>query len=352
MTNGEKFKDLLQRFERDLGFHQAQWVPLSRPFSFEIYSEWIRNNQHAEMKYLADHLPFKENPQLKWPQARSAFVFLASYFPQTDKESFPLKQTRVALYAQGRDYHFWFREKLEQAIRQLQSIYPQEYFIAATDSVPLIERDLAARGGLGWIGKNNCLIHPQKGSLFFIGEIITSLEPQTDQEPQRMHDFCGTCRRCIDICPTNAIQNNRTLDANRCIAYWTIESRQLPPLEIREKIGDHFFGCDLCQTVCPWNQKVFKNLLETTTKRELSITQRDLLVEEMKMILTSSGKSLEKLFSKTPLSRAGSFGLKRNALVVVANHQLRECRQEVASLQQHHKLSELAQWCLRELLKT
>lgn len=345
----QKFKDLLKSFEKDLGFHQADWIQLEKPFSFEIYHNWIKNGSHGEMTYLEDHLAIKENPQLKWPQARTAIVFLAPYYPHQTETEFPLSQTRVALYAHGSDYHHWFKEKLEIVIAQLKVSFPDEFFYAATDSVPLIERDLGAQAGLGWIGKNSCLIHPKKGSFFFIGEILTSLSVAKKEEIKPLHDFCGTCQRCIEVCPTQAIEPDRTLTSTKCLAYWSIESRAVPPAPIREKMGDQFFGCDLCQTVCPWNQKIFKDLLEITPLRNLASDQRSELIEEMKMILSNSGKSLERLFAKTPLSRAGSFGLKRNALIVVANQNLTECLPEVLALKEHPKLGDLAIWTAEKL---
>src|SRR5690606_18939879 len=138
----------------------------------------------------------------------------------------------------------------------LERSFPKESFRAFTDSAPLLERDLAHHAGMGWFGKNSCLIHPRKGSFFLLGEIVTSLQLQGPSTPPP--DFCGTCRRCIDACPTQAISEDRSLDAGRCISYWTIEAKKPPPDELRNSFQQWFFGCDICQDVCPENQKLLK----------------------------------------------------------------------------------------------
>lgn len=301
------------------------------------------------MKYLEEHAAIKESPQIKWPRAQSALVFAMPYFPHPQGNiNFPLKNARVSLYAQGMDYHFWFRERMQQLCTTLKEQFPEEEFLSFTDSSPILERDLAKRAGLGWVGKNTCLIHPKKGSLFFIGEIYTSLKMNIEFEP--LPDFCGTCTRCIDICPTQALIEPRKMDARKCISYLTIESRTLPPEDLREKIGDWFFGCDLCQTVCPWNQKIFKGKLSTEATLSRSEDETLNLIEDLRYILSSSGKKLEKDFWGTPLARAGSFGLKRNALIVAGNMKLQDLQKEIQNLLGHEKLGELAQWTLSKLL--
>ncbi|UXR63690.1 tRNA epoxyqueuosine(34) reductase QueG [Bdellovibrio bacteriovorus] len=344
----QEMKNLIDGTLTELGVSHFGITPLNKPLSFEFYKEWLQEGLHGDMTYLAEHAPIKENPQSKWPRAQSALVFAMSYFPHPQKKSeFPLKQARVSLYAQGMDYHFWFKDRMKELCTQLQAQFPEEEFLAFTDSSPVLERDLAKRAGLGWVGKNTCLIHPKKGSLFFIGEIYTSLKIDTEMEP--LPDFCGTCTRCLDICPTGALIEPRKMDARKCISYLTIESRQVPSEDLREAIGDWFFGCDLCQTVCPWNQKVFKGQLSIEKSLSLSGTEEQLLVEDLRYILSASGKKISRDFLGTPLARAGSFGLKRNALLVCANRKLQELRPEVEALLGHEKLGELAQWTLQKI---
>ena len=289
----QEIKDLIQNEISELGFSHFGISALSKPLSFEFYRKWIDEGLHGDMKYLADHAPIKQEPQIKWPRAQSALVFAIPYFPHPEKkQDFPVQEARVSLYAQGFDYHFWFRERMTKLCDALKVRFPDEEFLAFTDSSPVLERDLGWRAGLGWVGKNTCLIHPKKGSLFFIGEVYTSMALATEFEP--LPDFCGTCTRCIDICPTGALVEPRKMDARKCISYMTIESRTVPPVELRDKIGDWFFGCDLCQTVCPWNQKVFKGQLSVEPVLNLSSDSETQLIEDLRYILTSSGKKLEK----------------------------------------------------------
>ncbi|MGZ3768907.1 MAG: tRNA epoxyqueuosine(34) reductase QueG [Bdellovibrio sp.] len=340
---------LIQQSLESLGFSHFGFTPLNKPLSFEFYKQWLSEGYHGDMKYLVDHAEIKETPQLKWPRAQSALVFAIPYFPHPEKiqQAFPLQEARISLYAQGMDYHFWFKEKMSALSQQLQNQFPDEEFICFTDSSPILERDLAKRAGLGWVGKNTCLIHPKKGSLFFIGEIYTSLKIHTDIAP--LPDFCGNCTRCIDICPTKALVEPRKMDARKCISYLTIESRQVPDESLRNQIGDWFFGCDLCQTVCPWNQKIFKNQLVVEKKLPLNMAEENRLIEDMKYILTSSGKKLERDFRGTPLARAGSFGLKRNALIVIANRKMKGLNAEIEALLKNEKLAELANWTLQQI---
>lgn len=341
----------------ELQNHLDQWVssrPISHwgkadlktPLSLEFYKSWLDQGYHSSMSYLKEHLPQKSNPQLLGAQLKSSLIFCFPYLPHPEGENFPISSLRVALYAQGSDYHFWIKKYLKELSASLEEIYPEEQFLVLTDSGPVLERDLAYRAGLGWIGKNTCLIDRNEGSLFLIGEILTSLSLEANTKI--VADFCGTCKACIEICPTQAIKEPRLLDAGRCISYLTIESRGVPSIELREKIGDWFFGCDLCQTVCPWNKKVFKPLLENQQMKN-PIDARQALTEELKMILISSGKQLERMFKGTPLDRAGSFGLKRNAIIVAANLKIKALQEHIANYQDHKKLGELAKWCLTEL---
>lgn len=340
--------DLLNPTLSEMGFSHFGLSALEKPLSFDFYREWLNEGLHGDMKYLADHAPIKENPQSKWPGVQSALVFAIPYFPHPEqKQDFPLKEARVSLYAQGYDYHFWFKQRMQTLCDRLKEKFPEDEFLAFTDSSPVLERDLAKRAGLGWVGKNTCIIHPKKGSLFFIGEILTSLKLETEFAP--LPDFCGTCTRCIDICPTGALVEPKKMDARKCISYLTIESRQIPDEDLREKIGDWFFGCDLCQTVCPWNQKVFKGQLNVEQTLILSKGKETSLEEELRYILVSSGKKLTKDFLGTPLARAGSFGLKRNAIIVATNRNLKTLTPEIKSLIEHEKLGDLAKWSLAKL---
>lgn len=328
-------------------FEHYGFAELKTPVSIALYENWLAHGYQGEMQYLERHLPEKREPERLMKRARTAIVVTVDYFPHPEPmaKTHPRRELnglRVAAYARGRDYHYFLRERLDRVIEKLKALAPEEEFRAFTDSAPVLERDLAARVGLGWIGKNTCLLNRNKGSLFFIAEIYTTLELNIAQIETR--DHCGTCTRCLEACPTGALVSPRTLDARLCISYLTIESRRIPPPDLREKIGDWFFGCDLCQMVCPWNIKVHgrENL-------ESFKPDRQTLVEDLRFILTASSRELERVFAGTPLTRAGGFGLKRNALIVAANTKACELREEIEALMSHPKLGELASWALTRL---
>lgn len=331
---------------QELGFSHWGMTSLSSPLTLNHYEAWLEQGYHGSMQYLKNHLPQKQNPRLLGENLRSAIMVAHPYLPHPQGEN-PFPANRIARYAQGDDYHFWLKAKLEQLKQFLISLYPQEAFITFTDSGPILERDLAVRAGLGWVGKNTCVIHPHEGSFFLIGEILTSLE-NPDQNAL-VHDFCGTCSRCIDVCPTKALEEPRKLNATKCISYLTIENRQAPATELRSGIGDWLFGCDLCQSVCPWNNKAFQTGNDSHHLRPLSASDRAAVVAELRELLLSSNNAIERKLGASPMTRTGGSGLKRNALVVIGNLKLHELHSEVTSLTSHEKWAELAQWTLAQL---
>jgi len=328
---------------KEFPFENFGFVRLSTPQTIQHYKSWINDQYHGDMNYLKDHIPQKENHEKLSPQARSAIVITRSYLPhpKVNTEDFPLKNLKIARYAQGDDYHHWFKDELQQLCKKLKQEFPKNEFEAFSDSGPILERDLAHKAGLGWFGKNSCLIHSQYGSFFLIGEVFTDLQlkPHTITHPDR----CGTCTRCIDACPTNALLNNKTMDATKCISYHNIESKQTPPETMIPQFQNWFFGCDICQQVCPWNQK---NHTATNLKDpDVNLVE---LKKELSWILTSSNKKLQKVFRKSPLSRARGFGLKRNALIQIYQYDLKELTPLIKEYEDHEKLKTIAQWILNQ----
>lgn len=335
---------------KELGFLHWNMVSLKQPLNLLFYENWLKQGYHGNMDYLERHLLQKRDPREIHPDLQSSFVFIHPYFPHPQKNAFSDSSKRIAMYAQGDDYHLWLQDKLKTLIEILKNQYPNHVFLPASDSSPVLERDLAYRSGLGWVGKNTCLIRPKVGSLFFIAEILTSLPCQ--EEAQLMHDFCGNCNRCIEACPTGALEAPRLLNANKCISYLTIESQEVPAQPLRSQIGDWFFGCDICQTVCPWNQKVFGSKMETVEKRDLtshSEKYRAELISELREILTLSGKKLQKKFFGSPLMRARPFGLRKNAIIVATNQNLTELMPDIKAWEEDEKLKELVQWSSDQL---
>lgn len=342
-TTSTQLQEILAQHDVDFWGVSA----LSRPLTFEYYKNWLVDGAHGTMDYLTLHSPAKENPETLLPQAKSALVVGIKYRPHpAPRGDLPVRGLRIASYSQGADYHYWLKEKLEEIKRALIQLAPQSTFLCMTDSRPVLERDLAVRAGLGWFGKNTCVIHPDHGSFFLLGEIYTDLALAATLEVQT--DHCGTCRRCIDACPTQALISPKYLDARRCISYWTIEAKDAPPVELRNQFGDLFFGCDICQQVCPWNEKVLgKEFLKQ--EREMPLN-RNQAIEDLRFILRASHNKLLQVFSGTPLVRAGGRGLKRNAILVAANLKLSELEEDIRLAGQNSaQLKELANWAITEL---
>lgn len=348
-------KNNLNLLKNSFELNQIEAHKIKAPLSIDFYEKWLANNYQGTMEYLSTHLPIKKNPLLLDAKLKSVISVAQSYYPAVqpiDNKS----PARIALYAQNQDYHIWLKQKLIKIIEQLKISFPDETFLPFVDSGPILERDMAYQNGLGWFGKNSCLIHPQHGSLFFVAEILSTMDiPTEEQAFEPIPDFCGKCTKCMDVCPTEALIAPRTLKADQCISYLTIEAKTVPPVELRKKIGDWFFGCDLCQTVCPWNEKAFRakkiepNILTSTQKLlPLDETKKSELIEYFRFLLTSSHKQIQKHHFGSPLSRAGAKGLKRNALIVIANQNLTELKSEVQNLETD-ELKELAGWTLEQL---
>lgn len=330
--------------------HDFPWwgaTVLNQPLTFEFYRQWIADGKHGQMDYLELHLPQKQNPQSLLPQARSSLVVAVNYRPHpAPRADWTIKELPIAAYAQGSDYHSWLKARIDKLILDLKLKYPGEVFLGMTDSYPVLERDLGQRAGLGWFGKNTCLIHPKRGSFFLLGEIFTSLD--LTAAPTVQPDHCGTCTRCIDACPTQAITSARTLDARLCISYWTIEAKTVPPEPLREKIGEMFFGCDICQQVCPWNEKIFGRSLRPAPQK--SFEQKQILIQELKFILQKSNKQIEKAFQGTPLARVSGRGLKRNAMMVAVHYKVVDLEPEILEAGRiYPELNELSAWAAHRL---
>lgn len=297
------------------------------------------------MNYLKTHEPLKEDPSRLMPQARSLISVAVRYSPHPHPVSATPKALEVAKYAQGADYHNWLTERLTQLAEALRERIPGFEYLVASDSKPLLERDLAEQLGLGWIGKNTCLIHPKKGSFFLLGEILTNVEVTEMTAAATVPDFCGTCTRCLDACPTGALIEPRKLDATQCISYWTIETKEIAPEPLRSQIGPLFFGCDICQDVCPWNEKLFR--LEGRPERP-AFSESD-LEAELRYFLTASNRQMERDLRESPILRARPRGLRRNALIVAGNQKIAALSPEIEKWTLDKDLGELAHWALQKI---
>lgn len=308
-----------------LGFDMAGVATGSRSRHFAHFRRWTGAGLHGEMGYLArpDALARRRDLKLTLDGFRSAVVVAHSYADADPAAGAgDPSQAVVARYARGRDYHHVVAERLEALGERLEEVAGTPVRRRAyVDAGPVLERDLARRAGLGWFGRNTMLIHPRRGSYFFLGVLLTDLRLQPSA-PFR-EDHCGSCRRCLDACPTGALlgrdENGApVMDARRCISYLTIELRGTIPRELRPAIGARVFGCDICQETCPWNER-----FAAPTPEPLYEPRRDLerpaLLELASRLLALSGKGFQREFAGSPLLRAGRKGMLRNVCVALGN---------------------------------
>jgi|SRR5687768_13602274 len=236
-----------------LGFDLAG-ITQAEPSRYRDYfKQWLDDGQAGSMEYLARRFDERTDPGTYLPGARSVICVAKNYYHELEPAPDRGEHGRVARYALGDDYHEQMKPKLHALADYLRRLAPAAQTRCAVDSAPVMEKELAARAGIGWLGKNTCVINERIGSWVLLGEVLTTLELPADEPAV---DRCGTCTRCIDACPTHAITAPYQLDARKCISYLTIEHRAEIPAEMRVGIGDWVFGCDICQDVCPWNRRV------------------------------------------------------------------------------------------------
>jgi len=258
-----------------------------------------------------DALQRRADPRTILPECQAIIVLAADYLPKAAFRE--TSNFQIASYALGDDYHIVLPERMRRLVLFIQERLGREVkHKIYTDTGPLLERELAQRAGLGWIGKNSCLIHPRLGSYFVLGEILLDVPLPVD-EPFST-DRCGTCTRCIYACPTECILPNRTLDGRKCISYWTIEAKDEIALDIRPQIGDWLFGCDLCQQVCPYNKTFAKPSEDPAFQIRESLAGATL-----GQFLQLQPDDWRRRFKQSPLLRARRRGLVRNAAVVAGN---------------------------------
>lgn len=263
--------------------------------------QWLNRNYQGEMAYMANHFDKRLDPAKLVDGAKSVVTVLLNYFPQ-ETQKHP-DAPKISKYAYGQDYHHVMKGKLRQLTDFIQQEIGEVNGRAFVDSAPVMDKAWAVRSGLGWMGKHTNLIRPREGSFFFIGELILDIELEPDGPIQ---DHCGTCTRCIDACPTEAIVQPYVVDGSRCISYFTIELKDAIPVPMRGKFDNWAFGCDICQDVCPWNRfaKPHTEPAFDPHPDMTDMTARDWheLTEEVFM----------KVFQKSAVKRAKFSGLKRN----------------------------------------
>jgi epoxyqueuosine reductase len=310
--------DFIKHSARELGFDLAGIAPVREFGELEYFPQWIEELRHGEMRYLESR---SEGGELKRrsiaisaPWARSVIVCALNYnTDQPYSTEFPDKTKGwISRYAWvERDYHDAILPKLRQVeVRIRQETQQEVRFWSYVDTGPVVERVLAKYAGIGWVGKNTCIINQQLGSWLFLGVILTSLELEPGLPPA---DRCGTCTRCLDACPTDAFIDAYKLDASKCISYLTIEKRGPIPEDLREGMGRQVFGCDICQDVCPWNRR-------TPSSKEAHFQPRPGLVNpDLEWLATISEDDFRQTFRGSPIKRTKRTGIRRNAIIAMGN---------------------------------
>jgi epoxyqueuosine reductase len=306
--------DLLRGWALAAGFDRAGIARLDPSEHGAAFRLWLERGEHAGMGWLERRSEERLDSGRLLPGGRTALCVALRYWPLAGEEE-PSGDLwpRVARYARGSDYHALMERRLDGLAERIAGAFPGVLTRRYVDTGPLLERELAARAGLGAVGKNTCLLERDLGSWFLLGELLLTLELPAD-EP--LADLCGACTLCLDSCPTDALVEPRRLDSNRCISYWTIEHRGPMPEAARHWVGDWVFGCDLCQEVCPWNRR--RSAAPPADHPELGLPaeRREL---DLAGLLGSSEEDYVARFRGSPMKRAKHAGLRRNAAVAMGN---------------------------------
>ena len=303
MVQKSDYTPFVKNTARSLGFDYCGIAKAGKLDEDEKRLEaWLNKGFNGKMSYMENYFDLRVDPVKLVPGAKSVITLLLNYFPSQQQNT---DAPQISKYAFGNDYHEVIKAKLKVFLQLLKENIGEINGRGFTDSAPVLERTWAEKSGLGWVGKNGNLITKEDGSFFFIATLITDLELETDDPYAR--DYCGTCTKCIDSCPTDAILPGKVIDGSKCISYFTIELKDmLIPGEMKGKFENKMFGCDICQDVCPWNRfSKPNNEMEFTPLNEiLNFTKNDW--EEI------TEETFKIIFRKSPLKRSKFEGIKRN----------------------------------------
>ncbi len=303
MSNTARHTRIIKTIAADMGFDHCGIAKAHRlEEDARRLENWLNKGMHGTMQYMEDHFDLRIDPSKLVPGARSVITLLFNYFPAQQQ---PPGVPKISKYALGNDYHEVIRTKLKLFLQKIKDQVGEISGRGFVDSAPVLERSWAQNAGIGWVGKNGNLISKQGGSFFFIATLITDLELEYDAP--FIKDHCGTCTKCIDACPTEAILPDKVVDGSKCISYFTIELKEaLIPGSMKGKFDNWMFGCDVCQDVCPWNRfaKPTHELNFTPLPQVLHFTKNDW--EEL------TEESFKAIFRNSPLRRSKYQGIKRN----------------------------------------
>ena len=311
MSPAELKTQLIAR-AHELGFVAcgvAQAAPSQTSSQLE---KWLSKGNHAGMAWMNKPESVEKRADIRkmLPNARSVVAVALLYRTDADWDAEAMGE--IARYARGDDYHEWMKARLRELLSWVKTASGCEG-LACVDTAPVLEREWAQRAGIGWIGKNSLLMSRAFGSYVLLGELVLDIELPPDQP--HIEEFCGTCTRCIDACPTDALIGPRVLDSNKCIAYHTIENRNLAPIQLRENFGDQVFGCDICQQVCPWNQKAERDEVFSSEPEKWTRPQMPALHEWIDIPQNEFSARLK----NSPIKRTKRRGMRRNAARALKN---------------------------------
>ncbi len=334
----------IKNFAATLGFTLSGIAPIEPTRESDFYAEWLDRGYAGEMHYLERQRAARMDPQSVLPGARSVIVCAVNYNTNHVRTSFDSLRAWVSRYAWGKDYHKTLQKKLRELARWIEANGGASTR-CYVDTGPLTERVFAKYAGIGWFGKNTCIINQGVGSWLFLGCVLTDAELQPDLPPP---DRCGSCTRCLDACPTDAFVAPYVLDSRKCISYATIELRGAIPEETRDGLGHHLFGCDICQDVCPWNRRA------PASNDPAFLPQSGLFWPALETLLDFSHEEWTSQIRGTSLKRARVKGLLRNLMIVAGNSGLRSLVPKLRRYLDHedeHVRSHAA-WALKKLANT
>ncbi len=337
----------IKDWAQELGFQQCGITDCDLSTEEPHYRQWLAENFHGDMSYLDNHLDKRFAAQNLVPGAQRIICVRMDYLPENTQAVNTLKDSNkayVSRYTLGRDYHKLIRKRLTQLGKRIDDAVGSEIFRAFVDSAPILERPLAEKAGIGWRGKHTLVLNREAGSLFFLGELFIDLPLPLD--PPASENHCGSCRACLDVCPTQAFPQPHLLDARRCISYLTIELKGSIPEELRPLMGNRIFGCDDCQLICPWNR------FSRFTAEEDFHPRQKLDQSELVTLFAWEEDEFLKKTEGSAIRRTGHIGWLRNIAVALGNS--RGGEQVIAALnaRQHHEseiVREHVKWALSHL---
>jgi epoxyqueuosine reductase len=292
----------------DIGF-EACGIATAGPIDPEDrLGQWINKGYHADMDWMVRTKAVRQDPREKLPDAKSVVVVARCYAPNRPPQ--PPGTGKVARYAWGKDYHKVLKKSLRRLAHAIHEIDPESGCYLSVDAQPVMERAWAERAGIGWVGKNSLVLRRDIGSCFFLGVVVTTMELLPDTP---VPDHCGSCRACIEACPTDAIVWSQTVDANRCISYQTIENQHKIPKTVADLSKDWVFGCDICQEVCPWNR------FAPETSEPAFLPREGVAHPDLRSLVHMDEATFDAQFAGTPVRRAKHAGMQRNARIALSN---------------------------------